>query len=117
MYMEVSKSLRMVRCLAEGVDPTTGEVLSPDSPCQHPDVVRSRFAAAAALEKSEQRQSRARSLPENAGRPWNPEEDKRLCECYAGGKTIRELSRQHGRTQGAIQSRLIKLGQLPPYLP
>ena len=115
--MEVSKSLRIIQCLADGVDPTSGEVLSADNPCQQPEVIRALFVAAQVLQKSEQRQEREQSLPANAGKPWDPEEDARLCEGFARGMTIRVLSQQHSRSQGAIQSRLMKLGQwcdLPP---
>ena len=38
--MENSKALRIIKILADGVDPTTGEVFDQNSPYQNPDVIR-----------------------------------------------------------------------------
>lgn len=42
--------------------------------------------------------------------PWTEEEINRLKEEYASGMTVKQMSDIHGRTQGAIQSRLKKEG-------
>jgi len=41
---------------------------------------------------------------------WSPEDDERLKEMYAAGHSIAELAKQFGRNNGAIRSRLKKLG-------
>jgi hypothetical protein len=50
-------------------------------------------------------------LPQ-AGKAWRKEEDQCLVREFDAGKEIRELSQSHGRTQGAIRSRLLRLGRL-----
>ena len=42
--------------------------------------------------------------------PWTEEEINRLKEEYASGMTVKQISDIHGRTKGAIQSRLKKEG-------
>ena len=64
-------------------------------------------------EKTEDRQRRERLLPVNAGKPWNHDEEKLLCEGFDGGLTVSELAQKHQRTEGAIQSRLEKLSKVP----
>ena len=41
---------------------------------------------------------------------WSPEDDERLKEMYAAEHSIAELAKQFGRNDGAIRSRLKKLG-------
>ncbi|HMU33639.1 MAG TPA: hypothetical protein PKC89_07230 [Pyrinomonadaceae bacterium] len=117
--MNNSDAREIVRALADGVDPTTGELFETNSPFQHPNVIRALFAAADALEGAAKRESRQRSLPANAGKPWSDEEDKVLAESYKQGMSVGDLSSRHGRTYGSIESRLIRNGLIeaknPPY--
>jgi len=55
---------------------------------------------------------RQRSLPENAGNPWTTEEDNLLIEQFDKGLTVMEMAGHHKRTEGAIKSRLLKLGKI-----
>jgi hypothetical protein len=41
---------------------------------------------------------------------WTPDEEARLHDEFANGKTIPEMAALHGRGEGAIRSRLVKLG-------
>jgi hypothetical protein len=41
---------------------------------------------------------------------WSPDEEARLKDEFANGKTIPEMATQHGRGEGAIRTRLVKLG-------
>ena len=43
--------------------------------------------------------------------PWTKEEDESLLAAVREGKTVPELARRHGRTTGAISSRLQKLAE------
>ena len=45
-----------------------------------------------------------------APRAWTRQEEQELRQGYLNGISIQELSDQHGRTPGAIRSRLHKLG-------
>lgn len=44
---------------------------------------------------------------------WSPEDDERLKEMYAAGHGVAELAKHFERNNGAIRSRLIKLGLAP----
>lgn len=44
------------------------------------------------------------------GTKWTDEEDNKLIEEFKNGKSVTELASIHGRTRGAIRSRLRKLG-------
>lgn len=111
--MDVIRSLYIVKCLADGVDPNTGEMFARDSPYQHPDTIRALYVAAQVLERSQQK--REQHLPGNAGKPWDKAEDKLLCDRFDCGASIKELAQCHLRTLGAVKSRLEKLGKLVPY--
>lgn len=52
----------------------------------------------------------------NAYRPWSTEDDARLAESFRNGTSGVALVKAFGRQQGAIHSRLIKLGLVEPDL-
>lgn len=106
MYMDNNNALKIIKILADGIDPTTGEVFEVNSPYQHPQIIRALFAAISVMERAEDRATRAQSLPANAGKPWSAEEDSNLLASFRVGMTIKELAAKHERTRGSIQSRL-----------
>jgi hypothetical protein len=103
----------MIRTLADGVDPTTGEVLERESTFQNPQIVRALFAAADALERRIKAENRTRYLPENAGSAWSQQEDEELSRHFDGGMGIADLAEKHKRTRGSISARLERLGKIP----
>jgi hypothetical protein len=110
--MDITKALEIIESLNQGIDPHTGEIYPPDSPYQDPDTIRALFEATHALEKILGRSKRQESLPENAGKAWSTEEDNLLIEQFDKGASVKELSRDQKRTEGAIKSRLLKLGKI-----
>ena len=48
--------------------------------------------------------------PQNAGKPWLPDDDERLLIMYRSGKSVTEIAEQFKRTRVAIQYRLVKYG-------
>lgn len=52
--------------------------------------------------------NRTGSAP-NRGNPWTKAEDDQLRAEYLEGTSMRSMARKHGRTQGAIESRLKRL--------
>lgn len=52
--------------------------------------------------------------PPNAGKAWSREEDARLANGFDRGVSLEVLAQIHARTLASIQSRLEKLGKLPP---
>ena len=110
--METSEVIKIIQALAHGIDPETGEVLPPTSPYNHPNVIRALFQSLNALERLSPSEGRERSLPDNAGKPWNGEEDRLLVEAFDSGASLKQMTVKHCRTEGAIASRLVKLGKV-----
>jgi hypothetical protein len=52
------------------------------------------------------------SLPDNHGKPWTPEEDKKLLSRYNSKLPIEEIAKKHKRGIGGVQSRLAKHGKV-----
>lgn len=118
--MDRTHALEIIDSLAAGVDPFTGEILPENSTLQHPDVVRALFAAKFALQIMRKAQKapapKDPNLPNHAGKSWSEEEDRQLVSAFESGNTAKELAFKHQRTDGAIRSRLIRLGKLElPY--
>ena len=110
--MDQAQALAVVRSLANGVDPESGEVFPADSAYQRPLVVRALYEAAAALERMERFQRRKQQLPPKTGEPWTEDEDRRLLASFDAGQALGELAAQHQRTQTGIRARLVKYGRL-----
>ncbi len=110
--MEIEEAISIIKALSGGVDPYTGEQYPADSPYQMSDTVRALALAVTALEKLQISTNRQQNLPSSAGKPWSEEEDKRLLEAYDADTPIKEISELHGRTVGAIKSRLVKHGRI-----
>lgn len=110
--MNTDESLRVLRALAEGVDPDSYQPLATDSPLQRPQLIRAFFSAASALEQRLVQERRRSRLPQNAGHPWSPEEDEKLKNAFEKGDTIQLIAGEHLRTFSAIKARLIKLGKI-----
>jgi len=110
--MQITDALKILHALADGADPNTGEAFSSESPYQRPQTVRALMTAIQAMERQQERERRVAFLPENVGKAWDKTEQDRLCQGFDAGSSIKELASRHGRTQGSIQSRLIKLGRI-----
>lgn len=82
------------------------------SPYNNPQVPRAQCQALKALECLNERERRQRTLPPNAGKPWTDDEDRLLSEAFDGGASLKDLALKHGRTEGAIAARLVKLGKV-----
>lgn len=115
--MEQQQAIRILKALANGMDPATGESFAADSPYQHPDTVRALFEAVGALESARTsggtgRRKPPASLPANTGSRWTPEEEERLAQGFDAGRSVEELARELNRTRAAIEARLVRIGKL-----
>jgi len=118
--MSINSHLDIIEALANGTDPSTGEVLPSESPYNNPDVIRALFAAInhinnpqPKVKKSlEQKQSDnvKNGLPKNAGLPWTVEQRDEMAFQFKSKKSIDDLAEIHERTKGAITSELKKQG-------
>jgi hypothetical protein len=116
--MELQAARQIIDALAQGVHPVTGEVMPDDSPYNAPPVIRALVAASRALQgkpKAPDRTERvARVQPSNQGKPWGAEDDARLEAAYAAGTELKLVAQELGRSHFGVESRLVKLGKLPP---
>jgi hypothetical protein len=110
--MSPLEAKKIIDALANGIDPETGEILPSESTFNSPQVIRALFVAVAALDRAVKREERNGSLPDNAGRAWSDEEDKELLVIFDAGTPAKEIAAKHGRTLGAIASRLVRLGRI-----
>lgn len=115
--MDEVSALKIIDTLANGVNPGTGEVLGPDNPCQHPDVLRALWLASRALQEQRLKALRQSALPANVGKPWSEDENNALVAEFHAGRAMTEIATLHQRTPAGIQARLEKLGLLQPSLP
>jgi hypothetical protein len=110
--MDQSQALAVVRSLANGVDPESGEIFAPESAYQRPQIVRALYEAASALERIERFDRRRQQMPPKTGEPWTEEEDRKLLAAFDAGRALQELASQHERTMGAVRARLLKYGRI-----
>lgn len=117
--MDVSTAITNVEALANGVDPSTGEVFESDSVYNQADVIRSLFTLLSVVKRStkvkktkeqKQQENLARGLPKNAGMQWTETERCELIEQFKAGGQLHQLAELHERTQGSIIAELKKQG-------
>jgi hypothetical protein len=112
--MELQTAHQIIDTLAQGIHPVTGEAMPEDSPYNAPPVIRALFAVSQALQGKGPASRPRRELPANAGKPWPAEEDAKLASAFDKGIELPQLAADLARTPFAVESRLIKLGKLPP---
>lgn len=118
--MDIIKAKEIVEMLADGIDPTTGEVLPPDSHWNNPEIIRALFTVLRAVRipaklsrkslEEKQKDNLDNGRPKNAGLPWNEEQRNEVALLFSQGKTIDELADYLERTNGAIKSELTHQG-------
>lgn len=119
--MDVTKAHGIVSALANGVNPTTGEVFPSDSPYQSPAIIRALFIASRVLERAlaaptpaakVEPPPAAKADTSNVGKPWSADDDQRLLTEFDAGRSASELARLLGRTVAGIEARLEKHGRI-----
>ena len=56
--------------------------------------------------------SQSKKQPSNAGKPWTEMEDNKLLDEFDSKMPLAEIAKEHGRTKGGIEARLVKLGRI-----
>lgn len=135
--MQQSEAIQILQRLVDGFDPHTGEELPINNPIRHLKTARALRLALKAmqgvdimspvqLELAEENaadatvaivrsitSNRKKILPARVGEAWTKHEDEELAEQYDSGMAIEDMAEKHGRTHGAIRSRLLRLGRMP----
>jgi hypothetical protein len=112
--MDLSNALPILRALADGVNPVTGEAYPEHSPYAEPRTLRALFSAVDIVQREVEREKRREKLPANFGKPWTESEDQQMRQRYEGGVMLQEIARVHARTQSSVRLRLEKLGLIRP---
>ena len=107
--MQLDTALPIVRALADGVNPLTGEAYPDHSPYAEPRTLRALYSAVDLMQKEIEREKKREKLPANFGKPWTSDEDVVLASEFDAGMPMGEIARKHQRTQSSIRLRLEKL--------
>ena len=111
--MDRQEIITVLDALADGIDPATGARI-PYEAFHTATAVRALFAASALLKAESGKRTRKTTAFTSAGAAWSAEEDARLGQEFDSGMTVGQIALQHGRTSGAITSRLVTIGRLDP---
>jgi hypothetical protein len=110
--MDVDQAIGIIRKLADGVDPATGERLPPSSVCQKADTVRALHLALEGLDRLKRHKERIHSGPPKAGRPWTKDEEDKMLHQFDAKVDVKLIAQELNRTTGAIWARLEKVGRI-----
>ena len=117
--MELKEAKEVIKTLAHGVDPTTGEVFPKESPYNDARVIRALFTVQNSFRsvkkpkktfEEKQQENIANGRPRNAGFSWTDETRSEVAAQFKKGHSIGELAQTNERTKGAIMSELMKQG-------
>lgn len=112
--MEISEALGIIKVVADGINPFTGEAFPSDSVYQHPQMVRAMYRAVTVLEARQKWEDKKKQMPENAGKQWTDEDDRQLLGGFDNGVKIPDLARKFKRTIASIEARLEMHGKIEP---
>ena len=110
--MDVDQTIEIIRKLADGIDPTTGERFPPASPYQQADTVRALYLALEGLDRLKRHKERIHSGPPKAGRPWTKDEEDKMLHQFDTKVDVKLIAQELNRTTGAIWARLEKVGRI-----
>ena len=123
--MELNESQNIVKTLAQGVHPTTGEVFTPESPYNDPMVIRALFSILEFVKHAKKppktvEERRQQNLevgrPMNSGLPWTEEDRAIVRSGFGEGTTVESLAATLARSTGTIVAEVIRQDLLPPNL-
>ena len=106
--MDVTRAMELLRTVAEGVNPFTGEILPEDCVCNQVEMVRAIYCVLNEVRPPTEK--KAKSQPENAGKPWSESERNEVAEEYRSGMTMTAIARKHQRSRGSIEAKLAQMG-------
>jgi len=110
--VDILRAKELLKTLADGVNPLTGEALPPSDSCNQPDIIRALYTAVSVLDQA-LKPKKHPNTPEKFGKPWTNEDDRLLSEMYDKGLTKKEICDAFQRTEGSIAARLVQLGKIP----
>lgn len=112
--MELERAKKLLEILADGIDPTTGEILPSNDSVNNPEIIRALHVAIKTLDRqiwfnNRKKGSESHSHASNSGKPWTAEDDDKLCQMFDSGATKKDIRSALKRTDRAIAARLVSL--------
>ena len=111
--MTVDRAIEILRCLANGVDPMTGEILEANHLCNSPEVKRAIHTAIHAMSGADDAKNPRfvrKNGKLNAGRPWTDEDLDALERMYRDGKPMDWICEKLQRRERGVLKQLAYLG-------
>lgn len=109
--MNQEQIISTLEALANGIDPTTGEILPATSPYNQPEVIRALFHAVKLIPKpkkvkktveQKQRENLDKGLPKNYGLPWQEADINSVIQDYQANMHIRNIAEKQCRKPNSI---------------
>lgn len=107
--MDLARAVELLSAVAQGINPFTGEVLAENCVCNQAEMIRALYCV---LNEVNPLLEKKKSQPQNAWKPWTQEEEEQLLQEYRADMTLSAIAKAHGRSRGAIESRLMDLGEI-----
>ena len=111
--MTTDRATEILRCMANGIDPITGEILEEDHLCNSPEVVRALCTAIHSMSGANDADtSRAvrKNGKLNAGRPWTDADLDALKRMYQDGDSMACICEKLQRRERGVLKQLERLG-------
>ena len=118
--MDINHSIAILNTLANGVDPTSGEVFPRESVYNHPEIIRALYNCLEVLKhpakkgkrtpQEKQQDNINRGLPRNAGMIWTEENKAALAEQFNAAIMPADLATRFERTKASIIAQLKSQG-------
>lgn len=94
--MDIHEALKIIRSLAVGTNPETGEAFDADAVYRRPSVIKALNRALSALVKQEERE---RFKPTKTGGYWSREEPAKPFDEVHQGLDFHEIAQRHYRSE------------------
>lgn len=115
--MDREKAYSVIEALANGMDPTTGEIFPTDAPYNNPEIIRALFYVLRnqSVQKKQkktleekQKENLDKGLPKNYGLPWTDDCIEYVLGQYRANSSIKEIAQDVARKPSSIVSLLRK---------
>ena len=112
--MKLEEVKKVLKALASGIHPETGEVLSEDSVINSPLVIRALHAALKALDTDPVKSIKTpgKDKPLKHGRTWSERDETELNRLFDTKMQVKEIAQTLNRTAVSVAGRLVKLGRI-----
>ena len=111
--MTTDRAAEILRCMANGIDPITGEILEENHLCNSPEVIRALCTAIQAMSGANNADASRfvrKNGKLNAGRPWTDADLDALKRMYQDGKPMDWICAKLQRRERGVQKQLAHLG-------